>query len=238
MKDRLMLFINHIGVEKSVFERNSKLSNGFVDKAGDGIRSSSLKAMSHAYPELNTDWVKTGNGDMLVKHTRSKDVKFYGGENPKKSSHLIPLYDDVATSGGSEGKNVTLDSVSRPTDYIDAGDWFRNGTAAIRHYGNSMIEYPPGCIIVIKEVFDRELIIPGRDYVIETTEYRTTKRVQRGKDNEHITAYSTNTETYPDGRLIHEPFDVPWRAIRHISLVLGYVVKKNGGTIIYSNSKK
>lgn len=181
--------------------------------------------------EVFTDYSGEESSDAL------KETKYYGGEYPEKP-HLIPLYDDVATSGGSEGKNVTLDSVSRPTDYIDAGDWFRNGTAAIRHYGNSMIEYPPGCIIVIKEVFDRELIIPGRDYVIETAEYRTTKRVQRGKDNEHITAYSTNTETYPDGRLIHEPFDVPWRAIRHISLVLGYVVKKNGGTIIYSNSKQ
>ncbi|MDD4820284.1 MAG: hypothetical protein PHD21_05570, partial [Flavobacteriales bacterium] len=86
-------------------------------------------------------------------------------------------------------------------------------------------------------VRDRELIIPGRDYVVETSEYRVTKRIQKGKTEDYITAYSTNTETYPDGRLIHEPFDIPWRAITHISLVLGYVVKKNGGTMVYNAQK-
>ena len=90
----------------------------------------------------------------------------------------------------------------------------------------------------MKEVRDRELIIPGRDYVIETSEYRVTKRVQLGKTKEYITAYSTNTSTYPDGRLIHEPFDIPWRAIVRIYVVLGYVVKKNGGTVIFSNPEK
>ena len=92
-----------------------------------------------------------------------------------------------------------------------------------------------GCILAIKEVLDRELIIPGRDYMIETSEYRVTKRVQRGKDPMHITAYSTNPEKYADGRLIHEPFDIPWRAVKRISMVLGYVVKKNGGTMVFSN---
>jgi hypothetical protein len=100
-----------------------------------------------------------------------------------------------------------------------------------------MTEYPSGCILALKEVIDRELIIPGRDYMIETSEYRVTKRIQKGKDADHITAYSTNTETYPDGRLIHEPFDIPWRSIRQIALVLGFVVTKDGGTM-YSNKQQ
>lgn len=122
-------------------------------------------------------------------------------------------------------RDAILEAVSQPTEYNDTGDWFRNATAAIRHYGESMVECPTGCILALKEVYDRELIIPGRDYVIETSEYRVTKRVRQGKDSDHITAYSTNSETYADGRLIHEPFDIPWRAIQRISLVLGYVVK-------------
>jgi hypothetical protein len=32
--------------------------------------------------------------------------------------------------------------------------------------------------------------------------------------------------------------DIAWKNIRHISLVLGYVVKKNGGTMVFSNKKK
>lgn len=165
------------------------------------------------------------------------ETQYAGGEEPKRKGNLIPFYDNVATIGGINETVANVDGVSQPTEYIDTGDWFRDATAAIRHYGESMIEYPTGCILAIKEVQDRELLIPGRDYVVETSEYRVTKRIQKGKDKEHITAYSTNPETYADGRLIHEPFDIPWRAVIHISLVLGYVVKKNGGTMVFSKKR-
>jgi hypothetical protein len=130
-----------------------------------------------------------------------------------------------------------MDGASQPVEYIDAGDWFRGATAAIRHYGDSMVEYPPGCIIALKEVAERQLMIWGEDYVIETNEYRITKRVQHGINKEHIKACSSNTETYPDGDLIHEPIDIAWEDIKRIFLVLGYVIKKNGGTIVYNSHK-
>jgi transcriptional regulator with XRE-family HTH domain len=161
-----------------------------------------------------------------------------GGIKTKADNHLIPFYDDVTSIGGNNDIVSNTEGISTPTDYIDAGDWFKDATAAIRHYGESMEEYPSGCILALKEVQDRELIIPGRDYTIETSEYRVTKRLQKGKSDTHITVYSTNSETYADGRLIHEPFDIPWRAISRISLVLGYVVKKNGGTVVFNSNKK
>lgn len=115
------------------------------------------------------------------------------------------------------------------------GEWFRDAIAAIRHFGYSMQEYPNSCILALKEVQNRSLVIPGRNYVIETSEYRVTKRLQRGHNNEFIAAYSANCETYSDGRLIHEPFEIPWCEINRIFAILGYVVKKNGGTMIYNN---
>lgn len=146
---------------------------------------------------------------------------------------LIPFYDDVASI------NDVIADIEMPAgqiiDFVDAGDWFRDATAATRYYGESMPEYPTGCILALKEVLDRELVVPGRDYTIETSEYRVTKRLQKGKSSEYISAYSTNKETYPDGRMVHEPFDIPWRSVQRIYLVIGYVVRKNGGTILYRN---
>lgn len=155
----------------------------------------------------------------------------------QKNNNLIPFYDDVSTIGGVNEVSANTDGASRPTDYIDTGDWFKDATAALRHYGDSMVEYPPGCILALKEVKERGLMVWGRDYVIETNEYRITKRAQRGKGFDGITAYSTNMDTYPDGRQVHEPIDIKWSDIRSISLVLGYVVKKNGGTMVFSNKK-
>jgi len=167
------------------------------------------------------------------------DVKFYEPENLPMNRKLIPLWDDISSVGGRQqkGYSANMQSNSPPTEWIDPGDWFKNATAAIRHYGESMTEYPPGCILALKEVYEKQLIVWGKDYVIETNEYRITKRVQRGNSSDFIKAYSSNIDTYPDGRLIHEPVDIAWKDIRGIYLVLGYVVKNGNGTMVFTNKK-
>lgn len=197
---------------------------------GKKVGEKQLNKILEIFPTINPIWLKLGIGEMLNSESEPK--------SESSNKKLIPFYDDVISIGGKNDITTNVDGKSIPTDYIDAGDWFKDATAAIRHYGESMNEYPTGCILALKEVKDRELIIPGRDYTIETSEYRVTKRVQMGKSESYITAYSTNYETYADGRLIHEPFDIPWRAINRISLVLGYVVKKNGGTIVFNSNIK
>ena len=136
---------------------------------------------------------------------------------------LIPFYDDVSTIGGLNDRIATADA-NNPTEWIDAGDWFPEATAAIRHYGDSMVEYPSGSILALKRVNDLRLIMNGRNYVIETTEYRVTKQLQ--DEGDHFMAYSTNRETYPNGHQIHAPFPIPKDAILHIDLVLGCVTKE------------
>lgn len=235
LRERLLQFIDYKGLDKASFERAADLSNGFVDKSGDNTRKKSLDKISIAFPELNIAWLRTGEGNMLCDQAIYEEDNREGVES-ENERRLIPFYDDVATFGGTEITADVETAYSHATEFIDAGDWFRDATAAIRHYGNSMVEYPSGCILALREVQDRRLIIPGRDYTIETSEYRVTKRLQKGKTDEYVTAYSTNLETYPDGRQIHEPFDIPWSSIRRIYAVLGYVVKKNGGTFVFSNN--
>ena len=137
--------------------------------------------------------------------------------------NLIPFYDDVSTIGGLNDRVANTDP-SSPTEWIDAGDWFPEATAAIRHYGDSMVEYPSGSILALKRVNNPQLIMNGRNYVVETSEYRVTKQLQA--DGDHFMAYSTNRDTYPDGRQIHAPFSVPKGEIRYIYLVLGCVTKE------------
>ena len=150
-----------------------------------------------------------------------------------EASNKIPFYDDIITVGGTSEIVAEPTAAYQPAEYIDAGDWFKDATAALRHYGESMTEYPPGCILAVRTVHDKNKLVWGKNYVIETSEYRITKKVQRGKDERYITAYSTNKETYPDGRQIHEPLDVLIDDAK-FSLVLGYVVKQNGGSMIYN----
>lgn len=66
IKDRLFKFLEHIDMKPFEFERACKLSNGFCSKINEKVRDSSLMLISNAFPQLNTDWLKTGFGDMLL----------------------------------------------------------------------------------------------------------------------------------------------------------------------------
>ena len=186
----------------------------FYDIKSGKIQNLSSKILEKAkknLPEINPTWLITGDGEMLLANEKKK----------------IPLYNDVSTIGGYNETVANVDDANTPSAWVDAGDWFPGATAAIHHYGDSMVEYPSGCILVLKRVNDPRLLINGENYVIETDEFRITKQILDDGD-EFITAYSTNRETHPDGKLIHAPIRIPKESIRHLDLVVGCVIQKFG----------
>ena len=221
---RLKEFIDANGLSIAAFEKSIGMSNASFGKSlknNGAIGSDKLENILIVYPDINPDWLLTGRGSML----KSEEVVPRSDKEailPAKKN-LIPFYDDVSTIGGLNDYVANTDSNS-PTEWIDAGDWFPEATAAIRHYGDSMVEYPSGSILALKRVNNPQLIMNGRNYVVETSEYRVTKQLQ--DDGDHFMAYSTNRDTYPDGRQIHAPFSVPKGEIRYIYLVLGCVTKE------------
>ena len=228
-----------IGVSNSYFSK--------MVRNGGSIGTEIISKIVKYYDNLSADWLLTGRGEMLLNqnvhilsnaHAAAPLKNAQRTENHgKNTKNLIPLYSDVSSIGGNNELSANMDGASQPVEYIDTGDWFRGATAALRHYGDSMMEYPPGCILALKEVKERHLIVWGEDYVIETNEYRITKRLQRSENKNHIKACSSNIETYPDGTLVHEPIDIALSDINKIFLVLGHVIKKNGGTMVYSVKK-
>ena len=206
--------------EKIGFEQTN-LSSAFSGShkyLTDGL----FERIGAAFPDIfNKNWLLTGEGEML-KNAPSLP-------QPRKK---IPVYDSQ-TIGGLNGTVANVDDSAMVSEEIDAGDWFPEATAAMHHYGDSMVEYPSGSILALKRVNDKRLIINGRNYVIETTEFRVTKQLQYD-GGDVIMAYSSNTETYPDGRQIHSPIRIPVETVRYIDLVLGCVTKEysNGAVII------
>lgn len=65
IKDRLYAFLAYKNLKASKFEQACGLGNGFCGKIGDNITDGSLSLIEKAFPDLNTDWLKTGFGDML-----------------------------------------------------------------------------------------------------------------------------------------------------------------------------
>ncbi|GAB6121138.1 hypothetical protein [Dysgonomonas termitidis] len=64
-KERLIQFLSYLGISQGKFEDSVNLSTGFVNNVGDSIRKKSLDKITDIYPELNTAWLLTGQGEML-----------------------------------------------------------------------------------------------------------------------------------------------------------------------------
>ena len=65
MNERILQFIEYLGISVSEFERSCNLSNGAVSKMGDNTRRATLNKICYIYPQLNIDWLLTGKGDMI-----------------------------------------------------------------------------------------------------------------------------------------------------------------------------
>lgn len=65
-KDRLKAFLEHNNLSQKKFETLVGLSNGFVNNVGDSIRTESLQKITEKFPALNTAWLLTGTGEMLL----------------------------------------------------------------------------------------------------------------------------------------------------------------------------
>lgn len=95
LKDRLVLFISAQGLDKATFERMCDLSNGFVDKAGNNTRQSSIDKISKIFPELNIAWLRTGLGDIRA-----------GKEDPDLNSEIAKAIKELAEEGKPIGGSV------------------------------------------------------------------------------------------------------------------------------------
>ena len=211
ISSQLTSFFRERGITQEAIAEQIGASQAYVSALLSGKKAFGKK-QAQKFSELwglSPSWLLTGDGDMYVTKDKNK----------------IPLYDDAVTIGGTNEMTADVDANAKVSEWIDAGDWFPGATSAIHHYGDSMVEYPSGCILALKRVNDPRLLINGEHYVIETDEFRITKQIQ-DNGGDYIMAYSSNRETYPDGQLIHSPIKIPKDSIRHLDLVLGCVIKR------------
>lgn len=65
VKERLINFLNAQSVKKSFFEECIGASNGFVNSIRRSISPDKINAIKENFPDLNIDWLLTGDGEML-----------------------------------------------------------------------------------------------------------------------------------------------------------------------------
>lgn len=81
VRQRLISFINYLGLSKNAFEVACGLSTRYVSNINSSISPEKIKMISLKYPELNTGWLLTGEGEMLKKPLPIQQTNTYGNNN-------------------------------------------------------------------------------------------------------------------------------------------------------------
>lgn len=205
LKSRLIEFIDYKGLSVQSFELQCGLSNGAVSKMGNNTRRSTIDKISKSYPELNTNWLLTGEGGMLLDSIDSVPQKSF--------TNGVPYY-NVDFIGGFD---IVLNDQTAKPEYLIDFKKYNEATCWCNVTGHSMEpEITHGDIIALKKIEDKSFLPLGEVYAIVTTNgMRTIKRLGPSSDPKCYTLVPTNKS--PEYGIQ----EIPKNMIEHIFQVLG-----------------
>jgi hypothetical protein len=74
-KSRLLEFLAYLSIGQNAFEKKVGISNGYINNVKNSIGSDIINKISSAYPELNTEWLVGGNGEMIKTVVNQNNVE-------------------------------------------------------------------------------------------------------------------------------------------------------------------
>ena len=205
VKERLTKYIEFKQISIREFERRAELSNGYIKSLRKSPTIDKMQSIIHAFPDLNQQWLLTGEGTMLKETDTTYDT-------PKDR---IRYWVDIDATGGG----VELFEDKDTNRFIDISiPEFRDCTDAVNIYGDSMAPlYKNGQIIILKE-WTENFIDYGNVYLIVTRNgNRMVKYVRQGSDETHVLCVSENKD--------YDPFEIEKAAILRMYIVKGSITK-------------
>ena len=173
-----MKFIEAKKISINRFEKETGLSTGYVNNIRVSIQPAKIQMIAQKFPDLNTGWLLTGEGEMLKggeeKHPRPLETDY----------RLVPLI-NLDAVGGMHASNDQHD-VAQYTLGLVPFPHAEEGDVCMRVTGNSMIPtYPPGSILLLRAVPDwYEYFGYGHTFVIGLKDgRRILKEVTRSEED-------------------------------------------------------
>lgn len=223
------------GISIAVIEKRIGASRGVISKAiknGTDIQSKWLTSICDNFPNYSTEWLLTGNGEMLKTPRQSentshipqrvispilkeKDKKVPTSQKPEhddanETRPRIP-FDAAAGSLSHVGADSVLESECERIPVIPT---FPRYDFTIFARGDSMEpQYLSGDELACRIINESSFIQWGRAHVLDTAQGIVVKRIY--DHGSSITCKSNNPD-YPD-------FDIPKEDIHRIALVVGYL---------------
>ena len=244
---RIKQYIDYKGITNQNFEKQVGFSNGaFASQLKNNrtIGVDKLENILIAFPELNPEWLLTGNGEMIK--TKSKEnvpinlgdkIGDKLGDKPNvKKRYAIELA-EKPTNTGIEANN--LGDAGIPLIPIDAMAGFGTGAVQVMHYdtskyvvpefaelnvdfmirvkGSSMVpKYNSGDLVACKKLVITDIFFQwNKVYVLDTEQGALIKRVKKGSRDNYILLISDNKN--------YDPFELHLSKIFAVALVVGVI---------------
>lgn len=239
--ERLQYYMKNKGINDNQMTVSAGLSVGLIGKAKGSIRGMNainIEKILLAYPDLNSDWLLTGRGDML-KTNRSLTEETHSTSNPVDNKDTknnaitqvktvekaipvtnvmdghngIPLIPFSAMAGALTGEQTVLEYECER--YVVPA--FKGADFLMPVKGNSMTPtYVSGDIVACQRVPMTDIFFQwNKPYVLDTTQGPLIKRIKPGTDAEHVRIISDNAE--------YDSFELPRSSIHAVALVIGII---------------
>lgn len=116
VKERLITYLDYKKVSKSDFGRSIGVSSAYVTSMRKSIDPEKLQSIAKNYPDLNTGWLMTGEGEMLknIHQTANGDGNMQVAGNGNTVTHT-----DTALTKALDENAELRKLVSKAQEQID-----------------------------------------------------------------------------------------------------------------------
>jgi phage repressor protein C with HTH and peptisase S24 domain len=220
MIERINEFIKSQGLSIRAVEQKISASNGLIRKAianNTDIQCKWIAAIVENFPEINSEWLLTGKGEMLK---TNKPAVCDGLPSSVEESFIkqgIPLIPVEAMAGYINGNAQQIINYDIKENFIITPELTGKGIKyLIRISGSSMTpKYNNGDLLACRPVTDISFMQWGKVYVLDTEQGPLVKRLYSCGDKEEdcLECRSDNYERYP-------PFKIRKKSIRMVAIVM------------------
>lgn len=131
VKDRLVAFINAMGLNYTEFGNKIGVSNSYVTSMRTSLSPDKFAKIASAYPQLNIVWLMTGEGEMFndgykpeVNNVRLfarmiKEIKYQEGLNQQKIADELGVTRQQLSDMCNGRREVTEDIINKVYDRFD-----------------------------------------------------------------------------------------------------------------------
>ena len=182
--------------------------NNIVANRKSKPSADNLTKIANSIESLNSEWLLTGEGEMLRTPTADTSVN-----TSQKALPLIP-FEAIAGYLSTDNEGVMVEDCER---YVIPEFEQRGAEFIIRVSGSSMYpKYSNGDLLGCKKIKDILFFQWGKIYVLDTSQGTLVKRIYEHENDDFVKLVSDNKDVYP-------PFVIPKSDIRSLSIVVGVV---------------